>query len=170
MLDFRLKKTFHIIAINFEFKNVYYVITSTYVMSLIQHIMFINIYFHSTGQRWKEMRPVLSPSFTTSKMKQMFVLMEEVAETFVDHFKNTKTDGTLEIEMKDAFTRFGNDIIASAAFGIQVNSLKEEKNQFYLMGKEATDFSGLFKTLKFFGYTLFPKLYEVSRTDFYNYY
>lgn len=125
-----------------------------------------NIFYFYTGQRWKEMRPVLSPSFTTSKMKQMFVLIQEVAELFIEHFKSTQTDDTTELEMKDAFTKFGNDIIASVAFGIQINSLKEEKNQFYLMGKEATDFSGLWKTLKFFGYNVCPKLYEVSRTGF----
>lgn len=110
------------------------------------------------------MRPIISPCFTTSKMKQMFVLMKEVAETFVNHYKSIKADDTIEVEMKDVLTRYGNDVIASLAFGIHINSLKEENNQFYLMGKEATNFGGLGKTLKFMLFGLFPKLYEVSYT------
>lgn len=107
------------------------------------------------------MRPVISPCFTTSKMKQMFVLMKEVAETFVSYYKNMKVNDTIEVEMKDALTRYGNDVIASIAFGIQINSLKEENNEFYLMGKKATNLGGFWKTLKFLGYNVVPKLYEV---------
>lgn len=47
----------------------------------------------------------------------------------------------IELEIKDTFTRFTNDVIATSAFGIKVDSLKERDNQFYLMGKEATTFT-----------------------------
>lgn len=106
------------------------------------------------------MRPVLSPSFTSSKMKAMFVLINECVNTLIDYFKNQKDD-IIEVEMKDLFTRYANDVIASVAFGVNVNSLKDRKNEFYLMGNEATNFTGFWKAMKFFGYTLVPKLYEV---------
>lgn len=47
----------------------------------------------------------------------------------------------VEIELKDSFTRFTNDVIATAAFGIKSDSLKDRDNEFYLMGKEATTFT-----------------------------
>lgn len=122
----------------------------------------MELLFSFPGQKWKEMRPVLSPSFTSSKMRSMYVLMSEVAETFTNHFKDKSKSGTVEIEMKDVLTRYGNDVIASIAFGIEVDSLKNEDNEFYVMGKKATDFSGFWKVLKFFGYVLVPKLYEVN--------
>lgn len=79
---------------------------------------------------------------------------------FVDYFKNQKADIN-EVEMKEVLTRYGNDVIASVAFGFKINSLKDRNNNFYLMGKEATNFGGFWKTLKFFGYSFAPKLYEV---------
>jgi hypothetical protein len=35
------------------------------------------------GQRWKDMRSTLSPAFTSSKMKTMFVLMSECCQQLV---------------------------------------------------------------------------------------
>ncbi|KAF5288530.1 hypothetical protein FQA39_LY15398 [Lamprigera yunnana] len=108
-----------------------------------------NLFQMSTEDGWHGMRAILSPSFTGSKMKILFNLMEECAAQFMDYFKSY--NGEVDVEIKDTFTRFANDIIGTCAFGIQCNSLKHRDNEFYMMGKEATDFSG-FKSLKFFGY------------------
>ncbi|CAG2065369.1 unnamed protein product, partial [Timema podura] len=62
--------------------------------------------------------------------------------------------------MKDLFTRYTNDVIATAAFGIQCDSFKDKSNQFYEMGKEVTDFSGI-RTLIFLGYTFCSKLMKM---------
>lgn len=94
-------------------------------------------------------------------MRSMFVLMAEAAQSFVSFYTN---EGTLELEMRDIFTRYGNDVIASIAFGLKVDSLRDKNNQFYLMGKEATDMTSLVTTLKFFCYGLFPKLFTVSNS------
>ncbi|XP_072400637.1 cytochrome P450 9e2-like [Diabrotica undecimpunctata] len=123
--------------------------------------------FALTGQRWKEMRPILSPSFTSSKMKSMFVLMSECGENLVNFFMEKDTNNT-EIEMKDTFTRFTNDVIASAAFGVKIDSLKNHENEFYLMGKHATNFNGFWKSMKFFGYMLIPKIYEFFKVTLFD--
>ncbi|CAH0564732.1 unnamed protein product [Brassicogethes aeneus] len=116
--------------------------------------------FSLTGQRWRDMRATLSPSFTSSKMKFMFSLMADAAHDFVQHFKN-KNEKIVTVEMKDTFTRYTNDVIATTAFGIKVDSLENRDNEFYLMGKEATDFSGVIKNLKFFGYMIVPWLFKI---------
>lgn len=94
-------------------------------------------------------------------MKSMFVLISECAEAFNKHFL-AKNQHIVEVEMKDIFTRFGNDVIATTAFGVKVDSLAEPNNQFYLMGKEVTSLSGFWKSIKLFGWMLMPKLYRVS--------
>ncbi|CAH0564730.1 unnamed protein product [Brassicogethes aeneus] len=116
--------------------------------------------FSLKGQRWRDMRATLSPSFTSSKMKFMFSLMADAAHDFVQHFKN-KNEKIVTVEMKDTCTRYTNDVIATTAFGVKVDSLKERDNEFYLMGKEATDFSGIIKNLKFFGYMSVPWLFKI---------
>jgi cytochrome P450 family 6 len=41
--------------------------------------------FHSTGQRWKELRLKMLPTFTSGKLKGMFPLMLESSDIFEKH-------------------------------------------------------------------------------------
>nr|WIT94152.1 cytochrome P450 monooxygenase CYP9Z216 [Euwallacea interjectus] len=123
--------------------------------------------FSLKGQKWKEMRATLSGSFTSSKMKNMFHLMNEAAENFVNHFIDRKED-VVEVELKDSFTRYTNDVIATTAFGIKVDSVKDPENEFYLMGKKTTNVSGIIPTLKFFGVLTMPKLFKLLKIRFFS--
>nr|CAD7599514.1 unnamed protein product [Timema genevievae] len=112
------------------------------------------------GDKWKNMRSTLSPAFTSSKMKNMFLLVDECGHQLSQYLHDVlKKEGgvSLELEMKDLFTRYANDVIATAAFGIQCDSLKDKSNQFYEMGKEATIPSAA-RSLTFLGYLCAPKL------------
>ncbi|KAI4464076.1 cytochrome p450 [Holotrichia oblita] len=101
---------------------------------------------------WREMRSTLSPSFTSSKMKVIFSLMKECADDYVDYFLKQKKP--IEIELKDTTTRYTNDVIATAAFGIKCDSINERDNEFYLMGKKTTVLS----VLKLLLYSMAPGL------------
>jgi cytochrome P450 family 9 len=90
------------------------------------------------GDTWKQMRATLSPAFTSSKMRNMYHLIGECAENFAKCFEGK---GQVEVEMKDVLTRFTNDVIASAAFGIQVNSIENPKHEFYAMVQKLTKVS-----------------------------
>lgn len=111
--------------------------------------------FSLTGQRWREVRNTLSPTFTATKMKFMFKLINECSRDFIDHFvKNPEL--AREFEAKDAFTRYTNDVIATAAFGVQVNSMNDKTNEFYESGKDAIDFGRFDRVLKFLLFRQFP--------------
>ncbi|KAJ8973688.1 hypothetical protein NQ317_013393 [Molorchus minor] len=116
-------------------------------------------FFKGYCEKWRDMRAILSPSFTSSKMKAMFLLMAECAENFVQHFLK-KNEAVVSIEMKDVASRFANDVIATSAFGINVDSLENPENKFFLTGKQALDFSKLSSFLRIFGYIVFPKLFK----------
>lgn len=94
-------------------------------------------------------------------MKSMFLLMNVVAENFSSYFKNKSDNDMVEVEIKDVLTRYGNDVIASVVFGVEVDSLKNRENLFYLMLKEATNVNRPELFLKIMGYSLIPKLFEV---------
>ncbi|NP_001165942.1 cytochrome P450 9AH2 [Nasonia vitripennis] len=111
----------------------------------------------ANGERWRNIRTMLSPSFTSSKMRSMFVLMSRCAQDFVDQFIELYQSKP-EINMKDALTRYANDVIATCAFGLEVNSLREPNNQFYLTGRRATNFASLSLLLKFMLMRLCPSL------------
>ncbi|KAF2897107.1 hypothetical protein ILUMI_09067 [Ignelater luminosus] len=105
------------------------------------------------GEQWREMRTTLSPSFTSSKMKMMFGLMCECAQQFVDHFLK-KGEETITLEMKETFSRYTNDVIASVGFGIKCDSLKDPENEFYVKGRSAINFVGI----KFILIAFFPRI------------
>nr|XP_015838530.1 PREDICTED: cytochrome P450 9e2 [Tribolium castaneum] len=88
------------------------------------------------GENWKRMRATISPVFTSSKMKFLFGLMDECAKNFTGHFTQNET----KLEMKDVFSKFANDVIASTAFGIRIDSLQDPTNEFYKLGSSFINF------------------------------
>ncbi|XP_060530967.1 cytochrome P450 9e2-like [Cylas formicarius] len=123
--------------------------------------------FALKGQNWKDMRATLSASFTSSKIKFMFHLIGDTCENLVQFF-DTKKEDLIELEVKEIFTRLTNDVIASAAFGIKVDSLAEPHNEFYHMGKALTNFSGIKMMLKFMGFFIAPKLLNMFKITFFD--
>lgn len=112
--------------------------------------------FSLKGQKWRDVRTLLSPAFTSSKMKIMYSLMSECAVDFGQFLSNVTADKA-DMDMKDAFAKFTTDVIATCAFGIKVDSMRNPTNKFYIYGKDATTFTGL-PIYKFILITNFPKL------------
>ncbi|TMW40869.1 hypothetical protein DOY81_014053 [Sarcophaga bullata] len=90
--------------------------------------------------------------------------MNEVAQETIAYMKKKdgvcSKDGLRFKKVKDFITRFTNDIIASTAFGLKVNSYQDEKNEFYMMGKKATTFTFIIN-LKFALYANFKKIMKI---------
>ncbi|KAF5285375.1 hypothetical protein FQR65_LT13265 [Abscondita terminalis] len=124
-----------------------------------------NLFAMKGGKNWHELRSTLSPSFTTSKMKMMFSLMRDCSKQFTNYFLN-KGD-LVEVELKDSFGRFANDVIATTAFGVTCDSLSNPKNEFFLLGKEFTNFTGL-KGLVFLFNIFAPTLAKYIKFPIFN--
>lgn len=119
------------------------------------NLMACKALFVLTGPKWKTMRATLSPAFTGAKMKFMFELIVECSEALVDYYRD---QGAKEWDMKDLFARFSNDVIATCAFGIKVNSSSDRDNEFYRRGKEMMVFTNFKTQLKIAGYLFTPWL------------
>ncbi|XP_063695738.1 cytochrome P450 9e2-like [Culicoides brevitarsis] len=119
--------------------------------------LFGNSLVNLKGQKWREMRATLSPIFTGSKMRQMFELVSEIGAQIAEYFKNV-TDEERHLEFKEMFSRFTNDVIATAAFGIEVDSLKNKQNEFFVSAKTLMDFSSFWTILRFMFLFMFPKV------------
>jgi cytochrome P450 family 9 len=119
--------------------------------------MFGSSLFSLTGSKWRDMRAALSPVFTGSKMRQMFECVSNCGANMAKSIlKETNQKGPQTHAMKDIFTRFTNDVIASSAFGIDVNSFEDKDNEFYKLGLRVADFTSFATFLKFLGYTTMP--------------
>ncbi|XP_049869526.1 cytochrome P450 9e2-like [Pectinophora gossypiella] len=108
------------------------------------------------GDRWRDMRTTLSPAFTGSKMRQMMPFMTEISNNIVEYLKENVTPND-DLDVGDLVRRYTNDVIASAGFGLQINSLKDKDNEFFKLGQEMFKF-GLYERFMFFITAQFPKL------------
>ncbi|XP_016952967.1 probable cytochrome P450 9h1 isoform X1 [Drosophila biarmipes] len=115
--------------------------------------------------RWREMRNILTPAFTGSKIRIMFNLIQSCSEEGVSHiFELLKLskDAAIDLEMKDYFTRFANDVIATVAFGISINSFRREDNEFLRIGQALSKISA-WSMAKAVLHALFPRLMKLLR-------
>ncbi|XP_029170254.1 cytochrome P450 9e2-like [Nylanderia fulva] len=120
--------------------------------------LFARNIFSLRGDRWREIRNTVSPTFTTSKMKVMFDLILKCSADFVNYLVD-HPELCDEVDTKQIFRRYTNDVIATTAFGISVNSMKDQNNEFYLRGIEASKtFSGSLILFKFMFMTAFPRI------------
>ncbi|XP_024883533.1 cytochrome P450 9e2-like [Temnothorax curvispinosus] len=121
-----------------------------------QDPLFGNNLFALRGDKWRDIRALLSPAFTASKMRAMFQLISECAVNFSEYVMNVPSDKRV-MEMKDIFTRYASDVIATCAFGINVDSMRNPENEFYVFGKKTTDF-GFVALIKILMYQHVPSL------------
>lgn len=132
-------------------------------------VLFGNSLFMLKGEKWRDMRATLSPAFTGSKMRLMFDLVTDCGYQMAEYFKKEAAAGKLQDhEMKELFSRYANDVIASAAFGFTVNSFENKENEFFTTGKKLLNFTSIGSVVKMILTRLFPwvmKALDISVVD-----
>ncbi|XP_053606273.1 cytochrome P450 6B2-like [Plodia interpunctella] len=89
--------------------------------------------FFSDGDLWRLLRQRFTPTFSTGKLKAMFPLITKRAEQL-----QVITEEITKIDFYDArelMARYTTDFIGECGFGINMDSLSEENNQFRRLGK-----------------------------------
>lgn len=121
-----------------------------------------NSLFFLEGEKWRQMRATLSPAFTGSKMRQMFALVVDCINEVVKHnLKRVEKGEKVNVEMKDFFSRYTTDVIATCAFGIKVDSFADPENEFYVNGKQVFNFTGLIQLFKVVIFNKLPIIAEI---------
>ena len=81
------------------------------------------------GDHWKAVRSIMSPTFSSGKMKAMFFLVQSSSDALVEACQERK-DSDSVINIKSMFGDYTLDVIGSCAFGMEINSLKGENKEF----------------------------------------
>ena len=92
------------------------------------------------GSEWKHTRSIMSPTFTSGKMKAMLHLMNECLEPMMNRVR--KNNGK-DMDMKDLFGCFTMDVIAKCAFAVETNTHDDENHPFVVNAKKVFEFSPL---------------------------
>ncbi|XP_060066275.1 cytochrome P450 3A2-like [Ylistrum balloti] len=94
------------------------------------------------GTNWKYMRSVITPAFSSGKLRQMVPLIQDGCNTLIKTARNAiQTGDGGQVEMKRLFGGFTMDVISSTAFGIKVDSQNNPDDLFVIHAKRMFDFS-----------------------------
>ncbi|NWX16379.1 CP3AO protein, partial [Aegotheles bennettii] len=80
-------------------------------------------------EQWKRIRTVLSPTFTSGKLKEMFPIMKHYGEALVKNVqKRIEKDNS--VSLKDIFGSYSMDVVTSTSFGVNIDSMNNPKDPF----------------------------------------
>lgn len=98
-------------------------------------------------EHWKRVRSILTPSFSSARMKEMVPLIHTATDTLMGNLEGHAQSGE-SFDIHRCFGCFTMDVIASVAFGTQVDSQKNPDDPF------------VYHAQKFFSVTIFrPIMY-----------
>ncbi|XP_062944439.1 cytochrome P450 3A4-like isoform X2 [Cynocephalus volans] len=109
----------------------------------------------SKDEEWKRIRTLLSPAFTSGKLKEMFPIIGQYGDVLVKNLRREAEKGK-PVTMKDIFGAYSMDVITGTSFGINVDSLNNPHNPFVENAKKLLRFSYFDPLL--FSIQLFPFL------------
>ncbi|ERE74818.1 cytochrome P450 3A13-like protein, partial [Cricetulus griseus] len=96
----------------------------------------------SENEEWKRLRTLLSPTFTSGKLKEMFPIINQYADLLVRNVRHGAENGD-PITMKDIFGAYSMDVITGTSFGVNVDSLNNPQNPFVQKVKKLLKFNFL---------------------------
>nr|QDK54778.1 cytochrome P450 family 3 subfamily A [Mugil incilis] len=125
--------------------------------------------------QWRRIRGVLSPYFTSGRLKEMFEIMKNHSANLIRSMK-VEADKDKPLEMKEYFGPYSMDVVTSTAFSVDIDSLNNPSDPFVTNIKKMLKFdffNPIFLLVAFFPFTgsilekmefsFFPK----SVTDFF---
>ncbi|CAG2117164.1 unnamed protein product, partial [Medioppia subpectinata] len=89
-----------------------------------------------TGDDWKRVRSIVSPTFTSGKMKKMYPRIKECLNDFMNHLETFALKRE-EIDVKDMYGNYTMDVIATCAFATKTDVHKSLDNPFVVNARIA---------------------------------
>ena len=97
--------------------------------SLCTYLIYLFTFFPGRGDTWHTLRKMLSPAFTTGKLKTMLEPIEGICDKAMDHISK-QVEKNQELDMKPVIQGFTLDSIAKVAFGLETNCHRGENQEF----------------------------------------
>lgn len=113
------------------------------------------------GKKWIKMRKKLCPLYAQDKMKLIFPAIYDIGmalQGYVGQIADKNANN--RIDLKDLFARYLTDVIASVAFGIEVDSIHDPTVYFRKMGAKAADRSVTSHMILYFFLFYYTKTFQ----------
>ncbi|KAI8790641.1 cytochrome P450 3A19 [Biomphalaria glabrata] len=114
--------------------------------------------FFLQGRSWRRMRHILSPSFTTGKLKHMSLTIDQAAQRLTSVLESLARKGEL-LPIKYISGQYTSEIIARTGFGLETHCLGQEDDEFTQMCKSLIKIHGPIRNLLTTFLLFFPRLH-----------
>ncbi|KAL7036965.1 hypothetical protein ACKWTF_009018 [Chironomus riparius] len=91
--------------------------------------------FFLKDEEWKEKRAEITPAFTTSRLKALYPLIEDVTSRMVKYItdESKKSD---PFDARELSAKYTTDVVSNCIFGIDAESFTKEKPEIREMGRK----------------------------------
>ncbi|XP_045517004.1 cytochrome P450 9e2-like [Pieris brassicae] len=117
------------------------------------------------GAEWKAVRSIMTPTFSSARLKNILPLIHSCADQMVDFLKLYENK---DVDMKDCMGHFTLEVISVTAFGIKSDALTKENAEFVMIA-EKFNYMPLYKRYFIFFVLIFvPGLFKYLNISFLN--
>ena len=95
--------------------------------------------FSLRGEKWQNLRGKLSPTFTSGKLKSMFSTIVDCGAPFEKYINEKASNGEV-VEMREVLAQYMTNVIASVAFGIDIDCVGNPDQEFRRIGRMVMNF------------------------------
>ncbi|XP_077889889.1 cytochrome P450 3A9-like [Ictidomys tridecemlineatus] len=92
--------------------------------------------FAARDEEWKRLRVLLSPVFSSGKLKEMLPIINKYGDALVKYLSQEVKKGE-PVTVKEILGSYNMDVIVSTCFGVNVNSLNNPQDPFVKKAKKA---------------------------------
>lgn len=117
--------------------------------------------FALNGDKWKNLRMKLTPTFTSGKMRAIFTTLAECKNPLQKYIKEIAASNET-VEIREVAARFTTNAIASVAFGIEIDCFADPDTPFRKYGRQMFQLSWR-NAFRVFCFNLCPTLLKWSR-------
>ncbi|XP_031638904.1 probable cytochrome P450 6d5 [Contarinia nasturtii] len=116
------------------------------------------------GQKWKHMRSKLTPAFSSGKLKAMFSTLLDCGSTLQNYLGKLAENGEM-LDVREISASHSTNVIASVAFGIDVDCINDPDNKFRVCGRQIFD-TGLSNSIRTLLGFIAPQILKLFRLKF----
>lgn len=84
-------------------------------------------------EEWKNLRRILAPTFTSSKLKKMYELMKRCTRNLQNSIEQ---EGDAEIDLKKIFSVFTVDVISTCCFGMDLKDYRHPNSEILISARK----------------------------------
>lgn len=117
------------------------------------------------GQEWKSVRSILTPTFSSARLKAMMPLIQYCSSQLVELLRDKENE---DVEMKHVLGHFTLEVIGACGFGIKYDVLSKNNSNFLKVAEKFNYLPIWKRTLFVFILITMPKVMRFINFSFFN--